>query len=573
MKTGFFQRSELTRHLWAFRREFIWVGVFSFIANLLMLTPTLYMLQIYDRVFKSHNELTLLAITLIVVLFYAIMAVAEWLRSRLLVRGGVRLDEALNGIIFNASFDRQLKQAGTNPSEAFSDLTTVRQFLTGNGIFAFFDLPWTPIYIIVIFSLNTFLGWLSILFAVIQIAITWLSARHTEGDIERASAAAARSSAYVMGKLRNIEPIQAMGMLPNLRSRWLGHYEHALREGGEASHKQHSHHAFSKFVRYSMQSLTLGTGALMVLDNRMSAAGMIAANVLMSRALGPLDLIMSTWKPFIQAKEAFLRTEQLLSAYPGRPEGLGRSTLIGQVSVSGLIARAQGRPEPILHGLDVEVQPGTVVGILGPSGSGKTTLARCISGAWPDFQGRVAFDDTPIGEWDRNDLGPQIGYLPQDIELFEGSIAENIARLGRIDPAKVIDAAQKTGIHEMILRFPNGYNTQVGEAGGMLSGGQRQRIGLARALYGDPVVVVLDEPNSNLDDAGERSLLQTVADLKRRGRTVLLVTHRGNILAVADRLIVLKEGRIEHDGPRAGVIEVMQAQVRQQAAAAAPSNN
>jgi len=295
--------------------------------------------------------------------------------------------------------------------------------------------------------------------------------------------------------------------------------------------------------------------------------------VLMSRALGPLDLIMATWKPFIQAREAFLRTESLLSEFPERHVGSGNSELLGQVSLAGLVARAAGRTEPILHGIDLDVPAGSVVGIIGPSGSGKTTLARCIVGAWPEVQGQVLLDDAPIGSFDRAVLGPQIGYLPQDIELFEGSIAENIARFSQVDPAKIIEATQRTGIHEMILRFPNGYNTQVGDAGGMLSGGQRQRIGLARALYGNPSIIVLDEPNSNLDDAGDRALVQTVAELKQRGRTVFLITHRMNILAAADRLIVMKDGRIEHFGPRDGVLDVMRAQARQTADAAASSTN
>lgn len=555
-----FERSELTRHLWAFRKEFMWVGIFSFIANLLMLTPTLYMLQIYDRVFKSQSELTLLAITLIVVFFYIIMATAEWLRSRLLVRGGVRLDESLNSLIFNASFERQLKQSGKNPAEAFSDLTTIRQFLTGNGVFAFFDTPWTPIYIIVIFFLNPFIGCLSIVFCIVQIVVTYLNSRYTTWDIERSAEASGKSSAYVMGKLRNIEPIHAMGMLPNLRKRWLVQYQTALDESSHASHKQHSSHAVSKFIRYAMQSLTLGAGAMMVLDHKMAAAGMIASNVLMSRALQPLDLIMSTWKPFIQAREAFLRTETLLSEYSGRSVTEGNSELIGNVFLEGVVARVPGRKEPILHDIDLAVPSGTVVAVIGPSGSGKTTLARCILGAWPYVDGQVLVDESPIHSYDRALLGPKLGYLPQDIELFDGTIAENIARLGEVDPEKVIEAATRTGIHEMILRFPNGYNTQVGEAGGMLSGGQRQRIGLARALYGNPAIVVLDEPNSNLDDAGERALVQAVTDLKKRGSTLFLVTHRLNILAAVDKLIVMKGGRIEHYGQRDGVLEVMKAQ-------------
>jgi ATP-binding cassette subfamily C exporter for protease/lipase len=564
MSRAFFERSSLTRHLLLFRKEFLWVGLFSMIANLLMLTPTIYMLQLYDRVFKSQSELTLLVVTLIMVLFFAIMAVAEWLRSRLLVRGGVRLDESLNGLIFDASFEKNLKRSSANPAEALSDLTVIRQFLTGHGIFAFFDIPWTPVYIAVIFLLSPFLGWLSVLFACIQLVVTWISHRATVREIELASEAGQRSSGYVQSKLRNIEPIHSMGMTPHLRKRWLDYHEQSLAVSREMNHKQHRQQAISKFIRYVMQSLTLGAGALMVIEGKMSAGGMIAANVLMSKALQPLDLVISVWKPFIQAKEAFERLEKLIARHPERSRPPLRPDPQGDVRIDGLIATVEGRPTPILHGLDASFPKGSVIAILGPSGSGKSTLARCLVGAWPEVKGSVLYDEEPIESWSRKSLGALTGYLPQDIELFDGTIAENIARFGDIDAPSIISASQRTGIHEMILRFPKGYNTQIGESGGMLSGGQRQRIGLARALYGNPSVIVLDEPNANLDDAGERSLLSAVRELKELGKTVFLITHRMNILEVVDRLVVLKDGRIEHYGPRDGVLDVMRAQAAQQ---------
>ncbi|NTW51900.1 MAG: type I secretion system permease/ATPase, partial [Chlorobiaceae bacterium] len=350
MTKEFFDRSALTRHLWLFRKEFLWVGVFSMIANLLLLTPTIYMLQLYDRVFKSQSELTLLAVTLIMVLFYAIMAVAEWLRSRLLVRGGVRLDESLNAMVFNASYEKNLKRASTNPAEALTDLTTIRQFLTGSGIFAFFDIPWTPIYIAVIFLLSPFLGCLSILFACIQVLVTWISHRATVKEIEMAAEAGQRSSGYMQGKLRNIEPLHSMGMAPHLRNRWLDFHEQSMEISREMNHKQHRQQSISKFIRYCMQSFTLGAGALMVIEGKMSAGGMIAANVLMSKALQPLDLVISVWKPFIQAKEAFDRLEKLINQYPERINPSPRPDPQGDVRIDGLIATVQGRPTPILHG-------------------------------------------------------------------------------------------------------------------------------------------------------------------------------------------------------------------------------
>ncbi len=557
MKPDFFNRSALSRQLWEFRREFLWVGIFSMIANVLMLTPTIYMLQVYGRVMKSGSELTLLMVTFFLLFFYSVMAFAEWLRSRLLVRAGVRLDEALNSLVFNASFEAYLNSARHNVSEAFADLTNIRQFLTANGVIAFFDTPWTPVYIAVIFLLSPFLGWLSILFALIQLGVTWLSHRLSMKDIQIAADAGNDSYRYVQGKIRNIEPVHAMGMAGNLRQRWFSLHDASLSKAEESQDRQHRQQAFAKFVRYSMQSLTLGAGALMVIEGKMSAGSMIAANVLMSKALQPLDLVVATWKPFVQARTAFVRLEKLLESFPERAPGARHQDPFGEIRLEGLSASAEGRKTPILENLTTMFPSGKVTVLLGPSGSGKSTLARCIVGVWPDKTGRVLIDGEPVESWDRMELGPHIGYLPQDIELFDGSIAENIARFAEVDSVKVIEAAKRTGIHEMILRFPRGYNTQIGEAGGILSGGQRQRLGLARAMYGNPALLVLDEPNANLDDAGERSLLEAVNDLRKAGKTVILITHRPSVLAVADLLAVMQQGKIVHCGPRDEVLALL----------------
>ncbi len=560
MKSDFFKRSALTRQLWEFRREFVWIGIFSLIANVLMLTPTLYMLQVYGRVMKSGSELTLLMVTFFLLFFYSVMAFAEWLRSRLLVRAGVKLDDALNSLVFNASFEAYLNSARHNVAEAFSDLTNIRQFLTANGMIAFFDTPWTPVYIAVIFLLSPFLGWLSIFFALIQLGVTWVSHRLSMREIQIASDAGNDSFRYVQSKLRNIEPLHAMGMTGNLRQRWFGFHDNSLAKAEDSLDRQHRQQAFAKFVRYSMQSLTLGAGALMVIEGKMPVGSMIAANVLMSRALQPLDLVVATWKPFVQARMAFVRLEKLLEAFPERAPGARHQDPFGEIRLEGLSATAEGRKTPILDDLTVMFPSGKVTVILGPSGSGKSTLARCIVGVWPDKKGAVLLDGEPVESWDRMELGPHIGYLPQDVELFDGSIAENIARFAEVDSQKVIEAAKRTGIHEMIVRLPRGYNTQIGEAGGSLSGGQRQRLGLARAMYGNPALLVLDEPNANLDDAGERSLLDAVRDLKKAGKTVLLVTHRPSAFAAADLLVVMQKGKIVHCGPRDEVLAVLRSE-------------
>ena len=560
MKTpGFFQRSELTQALWTFRREFLVVGVFSMVANVLMLSPTLYMLQVYDRVMVSRSELTLLAMSLITLFLFCVMAFAEWMRSRVLVRSGVRLDAMLGTRVFNASFEANLAPSGVSPARSFGDLIQIRQFLTGNGILAFFDTPWTPVYMAVLFILHPMLGWLALFFAAVQGALAWFGHRSTVAPAEEASKASSEASMYLQGKLRNAEVLEPMGMVHNLRPRWAQRHDQAQQLQGRAQALTHRITAWSKFIRYAQQSLALGAGALLVIDGQLSPGGMIAANVLMTRALAPIDMLVGTWRGFIGARGAFGRLEALLAAHPERDPALSRVAPQGAITLREVVAVAPGRAEPILKGVNVAVAPGTVTVVLGPSGSGKSTLARCMVGIWPGVSGEVLLDGLPISGWDRNELGPYLGYLPQDIELFEGSIAENIARFGEVSSEKVIAAARSAGLHEMILRFPKGYDTPIGEAGNLLSGGQRQRIGLARAVYGDPVLVVLDEPNANLDDVGEAALVRTVQELKAKGRTVFLITHRPGIVAVADRLLILRNGMVQTEGPRDEVLASMRA--------------
>ena len=560
MKTpGFFQRSELTQALWTFRREFLMVGVFSMVANVLMLSPTLYMLQVYDRVMVSRSELTLLAMSLITLFLFCVMAFAEWMRSRVLVRSGVRLDAMLGTRVFNASFEANLAPSGVSPARSFGDLIQIRQFLTGNGILAFFDTPWTPVYMAVLFILHPMLGWLALFFAAVQGALAWFGHRSTVAPAEEASKASSEASMYLQGKLRNAEVLEPMGMVHNLRPRWAQRHDQAQQLQGRAQALTHRITAWSKFIRYAQQSLALGAGALLVIDGQLSPGGMIAANVLMTRALAPIDMLVGTWRGFIGARGAFGRLEALLAAHPERDPALSRVAPQGAITLREVVAVAPGRAEPILKGVNLAVAPGTVTVVLGPSGSGTSTLARCMVGIWPGVSGEVLLDGLPISGWDRNELGPYLGYLPQDIELFEGSIAENIARFGEVSSEKVIAAARSAGLHEMILRFPKGYDTPIGEAGNLLSGGQRQRIGLARAVYGDPVLVVLDEPNANLDDVGEAALVRTVQELKAKGRTVFLITHRPGIVAVADRLLILRNGMVQTEGPRDEVLASMRA--------------
>lgn len=554
-RNRFNRNGGLVPHLRAFYPEFVWVGVFSMVANVLMLTPTLYMLHLYGRIMKSGNEMTLLLVSLFMVFFFLMMAFAEWLRSRLLVRVGVRLDERINELVFTSSFRASLDRHRKTTGDAFSDLANLRQFLTSHGLIAFFDVPWTPIYIAFIFLLSPALGLLSILFAIIQLVMALLTHKWSQKEIETASDAFAASVQFAKSKLHAAESIHAMGMTASLRRRWSELHGVSLDRNDGATDRQHRLQAVTRFVRYTMQSLTLGAGAFMVIEGKLHIGSMIAANVLMSRALQPLDLLVATWKPFIQARAAFQRLDGLFAAYPSGATCQSREQEpLGEFRLESLTAKVPGRERPVLDNISLMIPSGKVTVVLGPSGAGKSTLARCLVGIWPNREGRVLIDGEPIESWNRTELGPHIGYLPQDVELFDGTIAENIARFSAIDPTKVVDAAKRTGIHEMILRFPKGYDTGIGEAGGFLSGGQRQRLALARAIYGTPAIVVLDEPNANLDEAGELALLQTVMQLRNQHRTVVLVTHRPGIVAAADFILLMNNGRVDRFGTKSELV-------------------
>ena len=562
-----FNRNELTRTLWDFRFEFMVAGLFSMIANLLMLAPTIYMLQVFDRVMVSQNTGTLLVVSIITLFFLVVLSFSEWARSKLLVRSGIRMDQMLSRKLFHASYVAHLNPAVSNPTRAFADLTELRQFLTGNGIFAFFDAPWAPIYITVLFLLHPWLGVMALGFAAVQSVLAWWGSQATKPAQAQASKSQLEVSGYLQSKFRNAEVIESMGMLKHLYRRWAERNANAMGANLNAQEVASRVTAWSKFVRYTQQSLALGGGALLVIHGELSPGAMIAANVLMSRALAPIDLMAGTWSGFVNARDAFNRLSELLAAHPLRDIPAMGIAPKGDVVLKDVVASAPGRDTPILQGDSAIMPPGTVTVVLGASGSGKSTLARVLLGIWPHSSGQVLLDGQAIGKWNRMELGPHIGYLPQDIELFDGTIAENIARSGQVESEKVIEAAEAAGLHTMILRFPKGYDTPMGEAGGLLSGGQRQRIGLARAMYGMPALVVLDEPNANLDDEGENALVQAVQGLKAQGKTVVLISHRPGIVSVADRLLILQSGTVQASGPRDGVLAALQKQ-REQAQAA-----
>lgn len=538
----------LTQILLAFKKEFFWVGVFSLIANLLTLSPTLYMLQVFDRVMMSQNELTLIGLTLIIAILIAVMAFAEWIRSRLLVRAGVRFDEQLNTRIFHANFDANLESSRGDNTNTFAALTRLRQFLTGNGIIAFFDLPWTPIYLAVLFFMHPLLGWAGIAFTLLLGLLAFTTNYLTSARLEKATTSETDTNTYLAGKLRNAEVVQAMGMLENIRYRWNLLYRDQVKLQWQAQSRASKASALSKFVQYAQQSLVLAVGAWLVVRGEISPGAMIASNVLMGNALRPIGILVATLKEFAQARQSYADISKLLDSYPPSNAMHMSDHITGQITLQELSAYASQRDKPILNELDVSFNGGEVIGIVGPSGAGKSTLARCLIGIWPNISGKVLLDGVDLREWSRDELGPHIGYLPQDIELFDGSVAENICRFGELDSEAIIDAARRADIHEMILRLPMGYDTPVGQAGKLLSGGQRQRLALARAIYRSPDLVVLDEPNANLDDLGEAALANAIRSLRADNKTVFMVLHQRNLLALADRVVVMAEGRITQVG-------------------------
>ncbi|MBS1132828.1 MAG: type secretion system permease/ATPase [Proteobacteria bacterium] len=558
MKKTMMPRTELAEILFSFRKAFYTAGLFSMFINVIGLVPSIYMLQVYDRVLQSRNVTTLIMLTVIMLGFYLMLGMLELARSKLLIRIGAQLDMKLNSRVFVASFEKNLKRAGGNAGQALGDLTNVRQFLTGNGLFAFFDAPWAPIYLAVIFFFDPWLGVFALFAALILFSLAWATELSTRKPLAEATQIAASANNYATNNLRNAEVIEAMGMLDNLRHRWLQKQMRFLSLQNEASDKAASISAATKSVRIAVQSLVLGGGALLVIEGQLTPGGMIAASILLGKALQPVEMAIGVWKQLLGARTAYHRLEELLQEHPERPSGMELPAPAGRLLLEEVMAAAPGSQALILKQVGFNVAPGEIVGVIGPSASGKSTLARLLVGVWPTLGGKVRLDGADVYTWDKNLLGPSVGYLPQDIELFEGTIAENIARFGNVDADQVVEAAKLAGVHDMILRFPNGYDTQIGDSGSALSGGQRQRIAFARAIYGNPSFVVLDEPNSNLDDVGEAALVHAIQELKRRGTTVILITHRTSIISVVDKLLLLVDGALQLYGPRDQVLLAIQ---------------
>ncbi|MDI1230191.1 MAG: type I secretion system permease/ATPase [Methylobacter sp.] len=557
-------KSDLEEALKLCKGAFLSAAGFSLLINFLMITPSIYMLQVYDRVVATGNKSTLLMLTLIVVVLFITMASLEWVRSQILVKVSSRLEMLLNQRLFQVAFKQSLYSGGQRATtQPLDDLTGLRQFLTGNGLFAFFDAPWMPVYLALLFMFHPWFGWFSILTAILLCIVAAVTEKATTKILGEANNVAMATRGALGRNLRNAEVIESMGMLGKIRQRWMVGAVKVLELQAVASSRAGLLTALSKVIRISSQSLILGLGAYLVIEREISPGLMIAGSILMGRAMAPIDLIIGTWKGFISARGQYERLNNILLQIPADKDHMLLPDPQGRIQLENAVVVPPGSKLPIIKGINLVIEKGDIVGIIGPSGAGKSTLARAILGIWPTANGAIRLDGAEVFNWDREHLGGFIGYLPQDIELFEGTISENIARFGDIDPEQVVEAAKMADVHDLILRFPEGYDTLIGSTGGNLSGGQRQRIGLARALYGNPVLVVLDEPNSNLDEQGEAALEKALIKLKQKQTTVLIITHRNSVLSKVDKLLILSEGTLAVYGPRDQVIAHLQQQQQQ----------
>jgi PrtD family type I secretion system ABC transporter len=547
-------RSEIWSVLLQSRPLFLAAFLFGFFINVALLAVPIYMLQVFDRVISSQSMATLAALTLITVIVLMLYALLDSVRGHLMVKASNRMDEALRGRVFRAMFERSLRTSQGGHVQPLQDLESLRQFVSGNGLVALLDLPWAPLFVVVIYLLHPLLGHFAVGSIVILVFLALLNDRLLRKPLSEANAAQIKSTQFAESSLDNAEALKAMGMMGAIRARWDRHHEAAKQVQTSSGNRASSVTAATKFVRLCMQMGIMAMSATLVLDQHITPGAMIAASILLSRALAPAEQAVGAWRQLLLTRLAFHRLDELLRNVPEVEKGMSLPRPKGELALEQVIAGPPGTPAATLRGVALRLEAGETLAVIGPSGAGKSTLARVVVGIWNPMAGKVRLDGADIRTWDHDELGQHLGYLPQDVELFEGTVAENIARFGEFTHDEVIQAATRAGMHEDILRLPQGYNAQVGEGGRLLSGGMRQRVGLARALYGNPALVVLDEPNANLDNAGEEALLRALRQLKEEGVTIVLVAHRPSILASADKILVLNNGAVERFGPASQVL-------------------
>ena len=531
---------------------------FSLVVNILVLAPSAYMMEVYDRVVNSRSHKTLLMLTLLVVGAYMLLESLEWVRRQVMHDASIKLDSTLREHVFSATFTARLQNLPLVGAQALRDLKTIREFLYSHTLLAFIDAPLALLVLVLLFLMAPALGWFAVAGALVQFGIGVYNERRIRNPLLSANKCAAGAQSYADGVIRNAQVIEAMGMFDSIHKRWMVRQQEFLHHQAEASDHAGTNAALSKLVQSLLSSLLLGMGCWLTLKGEIHGSGMIVASILGGRVIAPLVQIIGNWRQSENAVEAYKRLESMLRELPLPVKGMSLLAPEGSLSVEGVIAGAPGSMVQILKGISFRVAPGGSVAVVGPSAAGKTTLARLLVGIWPAVQGKVRLDGNDVYQWNKEELGQYVGYLPQNVELFEGTLAANIARFGKQDAGKVSEACRMAGLESFIEQLPDGYNTLIGDKGSFLSGGERQRVALARAVYDMPKLVVLDEPNSSLDEAGDAALLNAVRLLRANGSTVIIITHRMNILAAIEHILVLIDGQVQRFGTCKEVLESLQ---------------
>ena len=532
------------------------IAAFSFFTNLLLLAPALFMLQVFDRVLTSQSRETLLVLLVGVAIALGMSLLLDYLRSRLQGVAGNMVAEQLSPVVARVMLARSAGNAGQGSAEGLRDVATLRNLLSAQGLLALFDTPWAVVYIAVIWLAHPVLGMAALAAAVLMLALAVLNDRLTRKNIEALQQEAARSTRYLESSMQNAEVVQSLGMGSALIAKWRALNARVTELQRPTARRSVAMAATTRATRQMVQVLMQSLGAYLVITGEATPGVMVATTILLGKALSPVEQIVGSWRVLAEGRLALARTSALLEAVDSQPQRMKLPAPVGRLQASGLVFRPPKGERLILAGVSLSLEPGEAMAIVGPSGAGKSTLVRLLTGLWQPAAGVVRLDGVDLAQWDREELGPWLGYVPQDVELFAGTAAENIARLGVPDPQAVVRAAQRAGIHDMVLGLPNGYDTVIGSAGVMLSPGQRQRIALARALYGDPRLLILDEPNSNLDGGGELALGEALKALKGEV-TVVVVTHRSTLVQHMDKMLVLEAGRAQHYGTVAEVLQAM----------------
>jgi PrtD family type I secretion system ABC transporter len=541
----------LTRALKEGRKPALVAFGFSLVSNILFLAMPLYTYQVYGRVLQSQNGATLLGLTLVTLFAFGISAAIDDYRARILINYGVALDQRVSGRVFTALFEAAVRGDPQGRAQALRDLDQFRQALTGVAAAAFFDVPWIPVFMLVLFAIDWSVGVLTVSGAAVLFGLAILQAKLTQPPLKEANEAAIKSYAFTDAALRNGEVVRAMGMLPTLGAAWAQHRAVTIERGADASETSNTYSDIIKAVRLGMQVLIIAVGCWLIIQHKVHQGMLFANMILASRALQPIERIVSSWGPLQSMVQAHERLQALLSRATPPTTATVLPRPAGKLSVEGLTFAPVGAAKAVLLNINFSIEPGEILGLIGPSGAGKSSLARLLVGIWRAQQGVVRLDGADVFTWDRADFGRHIGYLPQDTELFAGKVRDNIARFrADVTDEQVVEAARLAGVHDVILRMPKGYDTDVGEGGVVLSAGQRQRVGLARAMLGDPAFIVLDEPNANLDAEGEEALMRAIDAMKAKGSTVVIISHKPGVFRTADKMLVLRDGRVELFGPR-----------------------